>query len=315
MDKFFPAIEPFKSGMLPVSHGNKIYWEMVGSPEGIPVVFLHGGPGGGFTTNARRFFDPNTFKAVLFDQRGCGRSRPLVSEPDADLSSNTTDQLIADIECLREHLDIDNWIVMGMSWGVTLGLVYAQHFPERVNAMVLGLVTTGTYREISWITREMGRIFPQEWERFTAILPKHKRDGNLATAYAELLANPDAEIRERAALEWCRWEDTHVSLMPGWKPSKRYQDPQFRIVFSRLVTHYWSNNCFLKDNEIMLGMHCLADIPATLIHGRWDISGTLDVAWKLHCAWSKSTLHILEDAGYGGTGFVETIMEALDGFS
>ena len=194
MTELYPAIEPYASGTLNVSDGHKIYWEEVGNTQGTPAVYLHGGPGGGCSPSVRRQFDPHAYRAVLFDQRGCGRSRPLASEPDADLSTNNTDKLIADIESLREHLEIDWWVVVGGSWGATLSLVYAQRFPERVRAMVLGALTVGTRREIAWITRDMGRIFPQEWERFAAHVPEAERDGDLSAAYARLLASPDPDI-------------------------------------------------------------------------------------------------------------------------
>ncbi len=314
MAKRYPAIEPFASGMLKVGDGHELYWEEIGNPEGTPAVYLHGGPGSGCSLGSRRNFDPTAYRAVLFDQRDCGRSRPLASKPDADLSTNTTHHLIADIEALRQHLGIERWVVVGGSWGVTVGLVYAQRYPERVRAMVLGAVTAGTRREIAWITRDMGRIFPREWERFAALVPEAERSGDLSAAYARLLASPDPEVRERAALEWCRWEDIHVSLMPDREPNPRYRDPQFRLIFARLVTHYWSHGCFLTDAEVMVGMHRLENIPAVLIHGRWDISGPLDIAWALHRTWSKSKLHILDNAGHGGIGFPEAMTAALDKF-
>lgn len=312
MAERYPAVEPYVSGTLEVGDKHLLYWEEVGNPSGTPAVYLHGGPGGGYTPGARRNFDPDAYRAVFFDQRGCGRSRPLASGPDADLTTNTTDHLVRDIERLREHLGIERWVVVGVSWGVTLGLVYAERYPERVLGMVLGAVTSGSRRETEWIVRDMGRVFPREWERFAAVVPKSEREGDLSAAYARLLADP--QVRERAALEWCRWEDVHVSLMPGWEPSLRYEDPQFRLVFARLVTHYWSHGCFLMDGEILAGMHRLASIPGVLIHGRWDISGPLDTAWALHRAWPSSQLIVLDDAGHGGAGFPETMTAALDGF-
>jgi len=314
MTELYPAIEPLASGLLAVSHGHTLYWETIGNPAGTPALYLHGGPGSGASPGSRRNFDPNAYYAVLFDQRGCGRSRPLVSAPDADLRTNHTDLLIADIEILREHLQIEQWVVVGVSWGVTLGLVYAQRHPERVKAMVLGAVTSGSRREIDWISRDMGRIFPREWERFAALVPEAERSGDLVAAYARLLVNPDPAIHEQAAFEWCLWEDTHVSLMPGWEPSPRYQDPQFRLIFARLVTHYWSHACFLTDGEVLAGMSRLANIPAVLIHGRWDVSGPMDIAWALHRAWPGSELQILDDAGHGGIGFPEAMTAALDKF-
>ncbi|NHP13634.1 prolyl aminopeptidase [Rhodococcus sp. IC4_135] len=308
----YPAVEPYESGLLEVSNGQSLYWETVGNPAGIPILYLHGGPGSGCTVGARRFFDPETFRAVLFDQRGCGRSLPLASGPDVDLTVNTTAHILDDIERLREHLGIERWLVSGLSWGVSLGLVYAQAFPGRVIAMALGAVTGGTRLEIEWITRAMGRIFPREWEEFVAPLPVEERDGNLPAAYARLLADPDPVVRENAALQWCRWEDVHVSLMPGWTPSVRYQNPDFRRVMTRLVTHYWANDCFLAPNQILDGMDRLAEIPAILVHGLYDISGPLDTAWAIHQRWPGSELVVLDGAGHGGGGFNEAIVEALN---
>lgn len=310
----YPAVEPYESGLLEVTDGHALYWETVGNPAGTPAVYLHGGPGSGCTPGARRNFDPSAYRAVLFDQRGCGRSRPLASQPAADLSTNTTAHLVEDMERLREHLGIDHWVVVGGSWGVTLALVYAQRHPERVIAMVLGAVTSGTRRETDWITRDMGRVFPREWEQFAAAVPEADRDGDLAAAYAQLLADPDPRMRERAALQWCTWEDTHVSLMPGWAPNPWYADPEFRMVFARLVTHYWSHGCFLRDGEVLANMHLLERIPAVLIHGRYDVSGPLDTAWHLHRAWPASKLVVLDDAGHGGGSFVSELVIALDAF-
>ena len=308
----YPPVEPYESGRLEVADGQSLYWETVGNPAGIPVLYLHGGPGSGCTVGARRFFDPAAFRAVLFDQRGCGRSLPLASSPDVDLTVNTTAHILDDIERLREHLGIERWIVTGLSWGVSLGLVYAQAFPARVQAMALGAITGGTRVEIEWITRAMGRVFPREWEEFVAPLPVDERDGNLPAAYARLLADPDPVVRENAALQWCRWEDVHVSLMPGWTPSVRYQNPDFRRVMTRLVTHYWGNDCFLAPNQILDGMDRLAEIPAILVHGRYDISGPLDTAWAIHRRWPGSELVVLDGAGHGGSGFNEAIVEALN---
>jgi proline iminopeptidase len=194
-DALYPAVEPYESGLLDVSNGHRVYWETVGVPTGIPVVYLHGGAGSGSSVGARRYFDPSAFRAVLFDQRGCGRSQPLAEDPDYDLGANTTTHLVDNIECLREYPGIERWIVTGVSWGVSLGLVYAQKFPERVIAAVFGAVTSGSRTEIDWITRAMGRVFPQQWEQFVAAVPETERTGNLAAAYARLLADPDPGVR------------------------------------------------------------------------------------------------------------------------
>lgn len=308
----YPATEPFTSGLLEVTDGHNIYFEEIGNPNGTPALYLHGGPGSGCTTGARCNFDPSAYRAILFDQRGCGRSRPLASQPDVDLSTNTTQHLIADIETLRQHLGVKRWVVTGVSWGVTLGLAYAQRYPEQVSAMVLGAITADAKREITWITRDMGRVFPREWEQFTSLLTEAERNGNIAAGYARLLADP--ETCEQAAYEWCQWEDTHVSLMPDWIPNPRYQNPEFRAIFARLVTHYWKHSCFLNGGEIMAGMPRIEHIPAVLIHGRYDVSGPLDIAWQLHKLWSKSKLVVLDDAGHGGIGFAEAMVAALDGF-
>lgn len=310
----YPPIEPYEQGMLAVGDGQSVYWETCGNPSGMPAVWLHGGPGSGCTAGTRRSFDPEAFRIVLFDQRGCGCSRPLASEPGTDLTTNTTAHLVADLEQLRRHLGIERWVVAGGSWGVTLALVYAQAHPERVRAMVLVAVTSGTRRETDWITRDMGRVFPQEWERFAAGVPAAERGGDLAAAYARLLADPDPAVREEAARRWCDWEDTHVKLMPGWATSERYRDPEFRAVFATLVTHYWSNGCFLEDEQVLRDMDRLAGIPAVLVHGRYDVSGPLDTAWHLHRAWPGSRLVVLEDAGHGGDSMGSELVQALDSF-
>ncbi len=312
MDPRFPAIEPYASGMLDVGDGHQAYWESCGNPHGRPALFLHGGPGTGCSANQRRFFDPERYRIVLFDQRGCGRSRPLASTPDADLSSNTTAHLIADIELLREHLGVRSWTILGLSWGSTLGLAYAQAYPDRVDALVLALVTTTSRREVRWITHDVGRIFPQEWDRFAAAVPAAMRDSSLADAYAALLFDCDPAVRERAASEWCRWEDTHVSLTPGHAPDPRFLDPEFRLRFSRLVTHYWRHAAFLEDEQLIRNASLLNGIPGMLIHGRYDVSSPLETAWRLSQHWTTSKLYVLGNAGHGGgDAFVAAIVEAL----
>lgn len=229
-----PPIEPYDTGVLTTDDGQALYWETCGNPNGRPVLYLHGGPGSGCSAGARRYFDPERYRIVLFDQRGCGRSRPLPTDPDVDLErTQTTQLLLDDIERLRELLAIPSWVVKGGSWGSTLALAYAQAHPQRVEALLLAAVATTTEREVRWITEDMRRIFPAEWDRFAEAVPAPLRGTRLVDAYATLLADPDPAVREHAAREWCRWEDVHVSLAPGHRPSSRYEDPAFRARRSR----------------------------------------------------------------------------------
>ena len=312
----FPPIEPYTSGMLDVGDGHQIYWECCGNPVGKPALFLHGGPGSGCSSGQRRFFDPDLYRAVLFDQRGCGRSRPLASEPSVDLAANTTTHLIADIELLRLTLGVDRWTILGLSWGTTLGLAYAQAHLQRVNAMVLGFVTTTSRSEVRWITEDVGRIFPEEWDRFARAVPNHLRHLPLVDAYAILLGDHDPTIRDHAARSWCTWEDAHVSLTPGMMPSPHFDDPEFRLGFARLVTHYWRHAAFLEEDQLIRDASRLNGIPGVLIHGRYDVSGPLVTAWKLHKQWATSRLHVLDDAGHGGgSDFMPLVLHALSEFA
>jgi proline iminopeptidase len=307
----FPNTEPFESGMLAVGDSQEIYWECSGNPNGRPAVYLHGGPGSGCVPQNRRYFDPAIYKIILTDQRGCGRSRPRVREI-SDLKVNTTAHLVADLERLREHLRVDSWTVLGASWGSTLGLVYAQAFPHRVASMVLACVTTTSRREVRWITHDMGRIFPEQWERFASLgADVLNREIDLADSYAALVFSADASVRERAACEWCAWEDTHVSLGPGYAPSRRFEDPVFRLLFTRLVTHYWRHAAFLTEDQLIRNASLLSDIPGVLIHGRHDISSPLETAWRLQRAWRGSILQIIDDAGHGGGALPESVAVAM----
>ena len=310
----YPPIEPYEHGMLDVGDGQQLYWETVGNPDGLPALFVHGGPGSGCSSGQRRFFDPAAYRGVLLDQRGCGRSTPLASDVDVDLSVNTTQHLIADMERLRAHLGIDRWLLFGLSWGSALTLAYAQRFPERVAAIVLGPVTVGSRREIDWICREMGRVFPREWERLIALVPEVENDGSIPAAYARLLADPDEFVRADAAEAWRTWEDAHISLVPGYRPTPHGHDREREMVFARLVTHYWSHDCFLGEDEIFLNMDRLVEIPAVLVHGRYDVSSPLETAWRLHREWPRSRLVVVEDAGHGGGSFGSALMDALESF-
>ncbi|MEU4641813.1 prolyl aminopeptidase [Micromonospora sp. NPDC023814] len=316
MTQRYALTEPYAHGMLDVGDGQLVYWETCGNPDGKPAVVLHGGPGSGCSPSWRTFFDPARYRVTLFDQRGCGRSLPHAADPTVELSTNTTDHLIADVERLREHVGVDRWLVLGASWGSCLALAYAQRHPERVSELVLFSVTAGTRREIDWITRDMGRVFPAEWARFRDGVPPADRDGDLADAYARLLADPDPAVRDRAARDWCAWEDTHVATAPGHRPDPRYADPVFRTVFARLVTHYWRHDCFLPEEQVLREVGRLAGIPGVLLHGRLDISSPADIPWLLAQSWPDARLELLERAGHGSrNGMAERAVAALDGFA
>jgi proline iminopeptidase len=301
--------------MLEVGDGHSLYWEVSGNPDGKPAVALHGGPGSGSSPRTRSLFDPNRYRVVLFDQRNSGRSTPSATDPVVDLSANTTQHLVADVEALRVHLGIERWLVWGGSWGVTLALAYAQAYPERVTELVLAAVTNGDRRDTDWITRDMGRVFPREWERFRDGVPSAERDGDLSAAYSRLLHDPDPEVRAKAARGWCEWEDTHMSLAPDAAPSLSIADPAFQLAFARLVTHYWSHGCFLEEGQLLRDIERLHGIPAVLIHGRYDVSGPLATAWALHRAWPGSELVVLDDTGHRGGSMTAAIMAATDRFA
>ena len=309
--------EPYDHGMLDVGDGQLMYWEVCGNPDGKPAVVFHGGPGSGAGAFWRRFFDPAKYRVVLFDQRGCGRSTPDAALPDADLSTNTTWHLVADIERLREHLGIEKWLILGASWGATLAFAYAETHPAAVSEIVLFSVTSSTPREVEWITRDMGRIFPAEWTRFRDVVPVEERDGNLALAYSRLLHDPDPAVRDRAARAWCEWEDTHVATYHGYRPDPRYEDPVFRLRFARLVSHYWGHFGWIEDGALLRDAGKLAGIPGVLITGRLDISSPPDTAWHLAQAWPDAELHIVDDAGHGAskTSVSDLVLAATDRFA
>lgn len=305
-----PQTEPDESGLLDVGEGNAVYWESRGDRDApAAAVVVHGGPGAP-ARGMHRLLDPAVYRTVVIHQRNCGRSTPSAADPATDLSANTTTALVADMEAVREHLGIDRWLVFGASWGTTLGLAYAQAHPERVTAMVLLAVCTTTAREVEWITRDMGRIWPEAWARFRGGVPEADRDGDLAAAYARLLESGDPAVREQAARDWCAWEDTHVSLDPAWQPNPRFADPVFRMEFARLVTHYWSHDGFLPDGALQRGVARLSGIPAVLVTGRQDVSGPPDVAWRLHREWPGSDLVVVEQGGHG-TGSEEALDAAF----
>jgi proline iminopeptidase len=315
MAERYPEIEPYEHGMLDVGDGQRLYWEACGSPKGKPAVVLHGGPGSGCTPGLRRYFDPTAYRIVLFDQRGAGRSEPDAGDPTADLSTNTTHHLIADIEVLREHLGVERWLVWGGSWGATLALAYAELHPEQVTEIVLASVTMSRPADIHWLYHGVGRFFPQEWARFRDGVPAEERDGDLVAAYYRLLNNPDSAVREKAARDWCDWEDAVVSREPDYERNARYDDPRFRMAFARIVTHYFHHLAWLEDGVLLRDAHRLNGIPGILVHGRLDLGSPALTAWELAQAWPDAELHLVGTGHSGGEEMTERLVAATDRFA
>ncbi|MFF5186276.1 prolyl aminopeptidase [Streptomyces sp. NPDC000345] len=316
----YPEIEPNDHGMLDVGDGNRVYWETCGNPRGKPALVLHGGPGSGAGPWARRLFDPEAYRIVLLDQRGCGRSTPSASAYDTDMSVNTTAHLLADLELLRERLGIGRWLVWGVSWGSVLALRYAQTHPGVVSELVLTGVATGSDAEVELLTRGLGKIFPEAFERFLAGLPEGiEREGNLAAAYNRLLESPDPRVRERAARAWTDWETATIPAPP--RSVERFEDPAFRMGFARTVTYYWGNGHFLgeagAEGVVLRDARLLEGVPGTLVQGSLDFGNLLGVVWRLHHAWPGSELVVVDQAGHNATapGVVEALVAATDAYA
>ena len=318
MAGLYPNIEPYEHGMLEVGDGDLVYWEACGNPHGKPAVVLHGGPGSGCTEWQRRMFDPAAYRIVLFDQRGCGRSTPHASEPDVSLVSNTTWNLVADMELLRQHLNVDRWLVFGGSWGSTLALTYAESHPDRVTEMILWGVTTGRREEEDWLFRGgVGVLFPEEWERLCAGVPAADRGGDIVEQYNRLLLDPDPTVRQRAAHEWCMWE----SATPAWPPTtglaEMFSDPRFAMAFARPVTHYARHNSWLDDRSLLANAALLADIPGIMVNGRFDFQTPIGTAWELKRVWPRAELVIVDKAGHStdNADITRELIRATDQFA
>ncbi|EMF55308.1 MULTISPECIES: prolyl aminopeptidase [Streptomyces] len=314
----YPEIEPYDHGLLDVGDGNRVYWEVCGNPRGRPAVVLHGGPGSRANAWFPRLFDPEAYRIVLLDQRGCGRSTPPASAYETDMTVNTTDHLIADLELLRRHLGIGRWLVWGVSWGSALGLRYAQTHPEAVTELVLTGVTSASDAEVALLTRGLGQYFPEAFERFLAELPEGERGGNLAAAYNRLIESPDEAVRARAARAWTDWETAIAGQPPRSVP--RYEDPVFRYAFARTVTHYWGNGHFLDgsgDGVVLRDAPLLKGIPGTLVQGSLDPGNLLGIVWRLHHAWPGSELVLVDDVGHdaGAPDVAEALVAATDRYA
>ena len=281
----YPPVEPHAHGLLDVGGGQRLYWEACGSAGGAPAVALHGGPGSGCTPWWRTLFDPAAYRAILFDQRNCGRSTPHAGEPGIDLTANTTANQIADVERLREHLGVERWLVLGGSWGAVLAQAYAEAHPRRVSQLVLFGVPAGDPEEFDWLFRGgLGELFPEQWERFTGHLPERLR-GDPVEGYAALLHDPDPEVCRAAAHAWCLWESATPHWPPGEALAERFRDPVFALAFARIVNHYARHGAWLERGALLRGAGALAGIPGVLVNGRYDLQAKLGPAWRLARAW------------------------------
>jgi proline iminopeptidase len=313
----YPEIEPYEQGMLDVGDGQLIHWELCGNPDGKPAVFLHGGPGGGIVPDHRRVFDPAAYNVLLFDQRGCGLSTPNAGEHGVDLSTNTTWHLVADIERLREMLGIDRWLVFGGSWGSTLGLAYAETHPERVTELILRGIFTVRAMERRWAYDGGGaHIFPDRWEDFIAPIPEAER-GDLLAAYHRRINDPDPGIRTAAAIAWSVWEAATIHLIPREETIAAFSKPEMALAFARIETHYFVNEAFMADGQLLRDAGRLRDIPGVIVQGRYDMCTPPITAWELHRAWPEADFIMVPDAGHSAVepGITHHLVEATDRFA
>jgi len=312
MKDLYPEIRPYRTGHLAVDEIHTLYFEEVGNPGGLPALFLHGGPGAGCEPYHRRFFDPARYRVVLFDQRGAGRSTPH-----AELASNTTWDLVADIERLREHLGIERWLVFGGSWGSTLALAYAQAHPERVRALLLRGIFLCRPQEISWFYQQgASRLFPDYWEDFAGPIDPAER-GDMLGAYHRLLTGQDELRRLAAAKAWSLWEGRTATLLPDERVAAHFAQPHVALSLARIECHYFMHDAFLRSNQLLEDAGRLEGIPGLIVHGRYDVICPLENAWELHQAWSGSELSIIADAGHSAAerGTRSRLVEATDYFA
>lgn len=313
MRELYPPIEPFDTGLLPVSELHTIHYEQVGSPGGRTAVFLHGGPGGGLEADYRRYFDPARWHVVLFDQRGCGRSTPH-----AELRENTTWDLVADIERLREKLGIDRWTVFGGSWGSTLALAYAQTHPERCAGLILRGIFLLRRSELLWFYQDgASRIFPEAWDEYLRPIPEVER-GDLMGAYYRRLTSPDAAVRAEAAKAWSIWEGSTSKLHPDPKLIERFAGATFADAFARIECHYFVHGAWLRsETQLLDDVPRLDGIPGIIVQGRYDVVCPATSAWELHKRWPGSRLVVVPDAGHSmkEPGIASALVEATDAFA
>ena len=312
----YPPIKPYAHGRLDVGDGQQIYWEECGNPVGLPAVFVHGGPGGGIVANYRRYFDPQRYRVVLFDQRGCGRSLPHASEPTADLSANTTWNLVADLEKLRLDRGIDSWLVFGGSWGSALGLAYAETHPERVTELVLRGIFTLRRSELDWYYNGgAGNLAPEWWRSFCAPLPEGF-DGDRIAKYHELLFDPDPAIHQLAAVAWTTWEAATSTLEFSPEHVAEFSDPEFALAFARIENHYFFNEGWMREGRLIEEVTKIGHIPGVIVQGRYALPCPVPTADALHRAWPEADYHVVL-AGHAASepAIAEQLVAATDRYA
>jgi proline iminopeptidase len=308
----YPEIQPYRNDFFQVDDIHSIYWEESGNPKAQPILFLHGGPGSGTEPKHRRFFNPKKYRIILFDQRGCGKSTPHNS-----LENNTTWDLVADIEKLRKHLDIDQWIIFGGSWGSTLALAYAETYPENVRALIVRGIFLGRKKELAWYYQfGAHHLFPDVWEKFISPIP-HAERNDLMRAYHKRLTSSDAHTRQRAALAWSNWEAATLKIEYNPQLFQPVTDATWAEAHARIECHYFMQNCFFDtDNWLLENIQKIQHIPGIIIHGRYDILCPLENAWELHKAWPRAKFEIIPLAGHSGSdpGIIDALIRATDSF-
>ena len=310
----YPEIEPYESGHLDVGDGHSLYWELSGNPDGKPVVFLHGGPGGGSSPDHRRQFNPDKYKILVFDQRGCGKSSPYAS-----LEANTTQHLIEDIEKLRTQVaKVEKWMVFGGSWGSTLSLAYAQAYPERATELVLRGIFLFDQYEVDWLYKEGGAsaIYPDAWEEFVGLIPEGER-GDLVEAYRRRLTSDDQAAQLTAAKAWSKWEGVTVTLLPNAHVIEEFTSPDKAIAIARIENHYMANGGWLEEGQLLRGAETLRSIPGVIVQGRHDSCTPPKAAWALKKAWPEVELNIVPDGGhlFNEPGILDGLVRATDRFA
>jgi proline iminopeptidase len=309
----YPAIEPYRSGWLRVSPLHEIYWEESGNPKGKPALFVHGGPGAGADPRSRRFFDPKRYRIVVFDQRGCGRSRPHAS-----LEDNTTWHLVSDIERLRAFLGIERWLVFGGSWGSTLALAYSQAHPRRVSELVLRGIFMLRKWEIDWFYQDgAGALFPDRWENYLAAIPRRER-GDLVGAYYRRLTSPNRATRVRAARAWSIWEAATSHLLTNDSNIDKWGEEDFAVAVARIECHYFVNRGFLRrEDQLLRGVARIRHIPSVIVQGRYDVVCPIRTAWDLHRRWPEADFRVVPDAGHSALepGNTHELVSATDRYA